>query len=840
MKQLKVVTLIILMALVLGGCSKQETVEEAMETYAYIEDKQEYMLENENLKMELDPKTTYFKVTNKEDGSIWYSNPEDADLDSLADGESKNQLKSTLVVEYSNTLGINATYNNYNYSIEKSIYEIEQGKDYIKVDYTIGNTEQVFMIPQAIGETRLKTFTDNMEKSDVKKINDYYRKYDINNLRASDNKQELLKQYPNLEKECVYVLREGLQKHIKSKLEASFEKVGYTSEDFAMDSQLGETAGKATPIFNVSVIYKLEKNDLVVELPMEEMTWNASYPLTKIKVLPFLGAGGTKDEGFLLVPEGTGGIIEFNNGKNTQSAYYTDVYGWDYAKKRSALVDEQRAMYPVFGIANKETSVLCIIEESGAAASIQADVSGRNHSYNYVNATYEILHSEGLDVSAKTDKSVIVFENEKPSGSLKQRYKFLKSNDYSKMAEGYRDYLLNKNPQLVKKDTGSVPVNVELIGAIDRVQQRFGVPVSVAEPLTTYQEATNIIKELKGIGYQDLHVKYTGWMNEGVTHSVPSSIKTISKLGSKKELEGLLKTGKELGVDVYLNATVQKAYNNKLFDHFIINRDVAKYVTREQVKLYDFSTVWYGEKDWMDAYYLVKPQVILEYMNSISETAKKYGASGIAFSDVGYILSADYNPKNPIPRKEAMKMQQQQLQDIANTGTKVMVNGGNDYVIGYVDFISDMDLEGNKCTIIDYAVPFYTMALHGLLDYTGKSVNLAADSQEMLLKSIETGAGLSFTFISQPTSMLQDTNYTRYFGADYKEWKELAYKMYKRYEEELGHCFNQYIVKHEKLDNGVFATTYEDGTKVYVNYNKEDYVNKDLKVAARDYKVERR
>ena len=840
MKQLKAVILIILMIVVLGGCSKEEVVEEAMETYAYIEDKQEYVLENEYLRMELDPDTTYFKVTNKEDGGVWYSNPEDSDLDNLADGESKNQLKSTLVLEYSNTLGINATYNNYTYSIQKSIYEIEQGNDYIKVDYTIGNTEQVFMIPLAIGESRLEIFTDNMEKSDVRKINEYYRKYDINNLRASDNKQELLKQYPNLAEECVYVLRDGLQQHIKSKLEESFEKVGYTAQDFAIDTQIGETKEKEKPIFNVSILYKLEENDLVVELPMEEIEWKASYPLTKIKVLPFLGAGSTEDEGFLLVPEGTGGIINFNNGKSTQSAYYTEVYGWDYAKKRSALVDEQRTMYPVFGIANKDKSVLCLIEESGATAVIQADVSGRKHSYNYVNATYQILHSEGMDVSAKTDKSVIVFEVEKPSGSLKQRYKFLASNDYSSMAESYREHLLKKIPQLVKKETASVPVNIELIGAIDKIKQRFGVPVSVSEPLTTYKEVTDMVKGLKDLGYQDLHIKYTGWMNEGVTHDVPTSIKTISKLGSKKELEEFLKISKELEVDVYLNAVVQKAYNNKLLDGFIINRDVAKYVTREQVKLLDFSTIWFGQKDWMDSYYLVKPQVSLRYMDNLLKVAQKHGASGVAFTDVGYMLNADYNPKDPTPRKEAMKMQQQQLQNIVDTGTKVMVNGGNDYVIGYVDFISDMDLEGSKSAIIDYTVPFYTMALHGMVDYTGKAINLAGDSKEMLLKSIETGAGLAFTFISQPTSILQDTNYTRYFGADYDKWKDLAYEMYKRYQEELGHCFNQYIVQHEKLDNGVFATTYEDGTKVYVNYNKVDYVNKDLEVAARDYKVERR
>ena len=40
--------------------------------------------------------------------------------------------------------------------------------------------------------------------------------------------------------------------------------------------------------------------------------------------------------------------------------------------------------------------------------------------------------------------------------------------------------------------------------------------------------------------------------------------------------------------------------------------------------------------------------------------------------------------------------------------------------------------------------PFYTMALHGLVDYTAESYNLSEDASETLLKSIENGAGLYF------------------------------------------------------------------------------------------------
>jgi hypothetical protein len=71
-------------------------------------------------------------------------------------------------------------------------------------------------------------------------------------------------------------------------------------------------------------------------------------------------------------------------------------------------------------------------------------------------------------------------------------------------------------------------------------------------------------------------------------------------------------------------------------------------------------------------------------------------------------------------------------------------------------------------------------------------------------------------------------------------WKDKAYQIYSRYNKELGHTFNQYITDHSQLADGVFVTTYEDGTKVYVNYNNNDYVQDGLTVPAKDYKVEGR
>ncbi|MBE5968120.1 MAG: hypothetical protein E7255_14360 [Lachnospiraceae bacterium] len=841
MKRLLKISIFLLSLLILTGCTKEEVQDEAMQTYSYEQDLETYELENDRLKFTLNPDTTYFEVVDKQNNYTWTSNPVDGANDPNADSESKKYLQSTLLIEYSNDTGMNTIFNNYEYSISKQIYSIEEGEDYIKVNYTIGNVEQVFIMPIAVPESRMNIFKDNMDSKQQRQINDYYRKIDITKLRPTDNKSELLSMYPDLETEPVYELREGVADYLKKKIETIFTEAGYSYEDYQEDlAHYAAENTKETPYFNVSIRYRLEGNDLVVELPFEDMQWRNSYPLTKIEVLPYLGAGNTQEDGFILVPDGNGGIINFNNGKNEQSSYYTEVYGWDSAIKRDAVIDESRSAFPVFGIAKEGVSMIGIVEDHSAVASIMADVSGRTHSYNYVNASYVTFHSASVQVSAKTDKSVMVYEAEKPEGVLKQRYRFLGTDTYSEMAQSYRDYLLERYPGLTRKEDSSTPVNVTIVGAIDEVKQRFGLPVSMPVSLTSYEEARTLLKDLNEAGYSNLSIKYSGWMNGGIKQTIPKKINTISQLGSKKELKEFMNYGKEIDVPIYLEGMVMHAFDDGLFDGFSVNQDAAKFTSREIVELYDFSQIYYGIEDWNDSYYLLKPQLTIKYMKNISEYAKASFAYGVAFSDIGYLLSADFNPKNLTTRYEAMLMQKAELERIASNGMGIAVNGGNEYVLPYVDFITDMDLKGKQYQIIDHSVPFYSIAIHGLVNYAGAALNLAGAYQTEILRSAEAGAGLSFTFTKEPTSILQNSNYTHYFATDYEKWKDEAYAIYKRYEAELGHCFDQYIINHERLQNGVFATTYEDGTKVYVNYNNVDYVNGDLNVPAHDYIVEGR
>ncbi|MGN0507193.1 MAG: DUF5696 domain-containing protein [Lachnospiraceae bacterium] len=839
------ITLLVILAavVVIMLWPEEQIVEETIELRGYSGDAKEYTMESDKLLFTMDAETTQFTLTVKDTGEVWYSNPQDADSDALAFTTEKAKLKSTVLLTYSTINGVDTLYNNYSYSMLNHLYEIEQGEDYIRVDYSIGDVEREFILPLVMEEERYQAYMDVLSGGNKNLMSQYYKKYDINKLSKSDEKikDELVERYPLMETTVIYAIRDTANEAVKKKLESLFEEQGYTYEEYLEDKEK-DTAEKTSdkPVFNLSVIYRLDGGDFTVEVPFDSIEYKEDFPVYYLSLLPYFGAAGTQDEGYLLVPEGGGALITFNNGKTSQNSYYAQVYGWDMALDRDAVVHETKTAYNVFGEAKGNASYICILEQGAPYAAIQADISGRNNSYNFVNAVYTITKREQYDVSDKYNGNMFVYEESLPEGeSLKQRYRFVNSGDYNDMAKAYQDYLFHTyEGAFVKQETGEAPVLVEIVGAVDKVKQVLGVPVSKPLALTTFAEAEELLLQLKASGMNQLSIKLSGWANGGMKQKMLSSVSPVKELGGKKALKQMMSTATELGIPVYLDGITNYAIDSDLLDGFFVYTDAARFVSKEKAELYEYSTTTYAKREGLDTYYLLKENLIQEMVQNLVKEVKKY-QGGVSFADIGMTLSSDFTRKAPVSRQGAMESQQAQLQTITSD-TPVLMNWGNDYAIAYADMVTNMDLAGSKYSILDKAIPFYQLALHGYKEYTGESLNLTKNMEEELLKSAEYGAGLSFTIMQESSFTLQNTLYTEYFGAEYASCNKRMYEIYNRYNRELGHVFHQEMVNHEFLADELTCTTYEDGTKVYVNYGYNDATAADgTMVPARDYTVTR-
>ena len=166
-----------------------------------------------------------------------------------------------------------------------------------------------------------------------------------------------------------------------------------------------------------------------------------------------------------------------------------------------------------------------------------------------------------------------------------------------------------------------------------------------------------------------------------------------------------------------------------------------------------------------------------------------------------------------------------------------MLKRGYDYVLPYADLITDMNLNGTDYSIIDQNVPFYQIAIHGSVDYTGQPINLSDDWETELLRCAEYGAGLNFTFMANEIEEIQDSLYSGYYGASYQAWAGSAARLIADYQRDMAGLNRTAIVGHDSPEQGVTVTRYADGREVWVNYTMQDYDADGAAVPARSYRV---
>ncbi|MBO4859080.1 MAG: hypothetical protein J5527_11265 [Treponema sp.] len=815
-----------------------------IKAYKYDEDNtpETFTLENDKLKFVLDGKNTQFTLLQKDTNHLWYSNPPELEKDPIALTKEKNNMSSTFLIKYSTENGVENTYDTYTYSIKRNFFEVAKQGDAIQVKYTASIMQREYRYPLAIYAEEMDEWLDKMNQSDQNVITKRcYREVNIDRLKPSDNKEELLRKYPGLEEDNLYLIfdPDQLKEYMKEQCEGIFNKIGYTDEDYMRHRELyKETSSRVDPAFNFTVYYKLDGNNLVVDIPYDEILYKQTYPMIQLSVLPYFGAAGTNDEGYMFIPEGGGSIIYFNNGKTKQNNYVADVYGWDMASDRKAVITETRTAYPVFGESFGDSSFISIMENGSEYGSVVAEISGKLGSYNYVRANYKMVHGEQFEVSVRNTSAQYAYEKDLPEGErITQIYSFVNSPSYVDMAKAYQKYLFAGQKKVDNKET---PVAVEIVGAVDKVQQVLGMPKKMPYKLTSFNKAGKIINEIDELGIKNVQYKLSGFINGGVKQKMLKKFKFVRQLGGKAGFKKMQESVKNTSGKLYLDATVQYAYNSKLRDGFFRYRDPARFANDEVCELNEYSLIWYGKDEKKDEYYLLRPSNIDYASEVLIKNAMKYELDGISYRDNGYHLSGDYNdsPNKRVSRANARIQQMERMKEAKENGLNVAINFGNDYALKETDLITNMTLHGNSYAIIDKHIPFYEIALHGYKNFTGVPINLGYESDQIILESAESGAGLYFSFMEESEKALQETLYTEYYAACFDTWKDKFEKIYKRYDSELGPVKNSVIIDHEFLEDDVTVTTYDNNYQVFVNFGYVDYTDDDgLYIPARDYKV---
>jgi hypothetical protein len=812
---------ILLLLFVFNSCGRQVSRIRNVVIYENDGGTEERILENEFLHLRFLPRTAEIILTDKASGAQWRSNPLDAANDPLADAVTKYFMESQFSLEYADVAGVGMTlYSGVN-SVALGVYGYELADNALEVRYSIGDIARNYIIPPAAAEQRMLTFLEKMERDDRRKVEASYRLYDINNLRSGDDKNRLLSDYPDLNRTKLYVLRDTTQEYMKETMEELFAQAGYTYDDYYEDiSRYTPSGGADKPAFNITLRYTLDGKSLLLNVPFDKIAYRSAYPITQLSLLPFMGSGGKDDRGYMLVPDGSGALIYFNNGRQNQIAYNNNVYGWDEAMPREAVVNDNKAPFPAFGIQKNGNALLCIIEEGASYGGVRADVSGRNSSWNNVYPRFNMVHGAIIDISGRSDRAVYLYEKGLPEGEgITLRYTPCASDGYMGMAQEYRSWLTRKYPSLGMSAENGVPIAIEIPGAVNKTRHRLGIPFDLPLKLTSYKESAGMINDFAQWGWKNVRIKLTGWFNRSVDHSVPGKIKLIGELGSKKDFKNMLSAAEKNGYAVFPEADFLYMRDVKPFDGFSLYRDAARYVNRKRIEKYPYSFVWFGERTrWGKLSYLARPAYMMSLIDNFTRKAAKLGLRNIAFRNLGAKLSGDYHEKRQVSREASMKMRQEKLAELTGRGQSILLNTGYAYAVPWAAFITDMAIDDQSFGITDVAVPFYPIALHGLVPYTGPAINLAEDYTKNLLKTVESGAGLYFSFMTEETAVLQETKFRQFYANEYDKWSPDANALYQQFTADFAGLYKQAITNHAIIEAGLTLTGYEDGTRVMVNY----------------------
>jgi len=800
--------------------------------------------ENEYLELYLNEKTTEAAVKDKKTGYVWFTNPPDRSEDARASAINKDKLASQISISYYTTTSQQKLMNNYTDSIKHEQFEITPIENGVRVFYRIGKEQKIYILPIRISKQRMEEkILKNLDAKTAKTLVSRYRLFSLEKAVSEKQKKELLEEYPSLENGDLYVLGENIRDFMKEDLQEIVISAGYTLEDMNEDHLANNVpvADANKEVFKIPLEYVLDGDTLVVRVPTEEIEYNKdSFPLYTLSLLEFFGAAGEDEEGYMLVPDGSGSLIYLNNNKLNAQTYAIDVYGLDKSiplPERTSIIEQ--AYLPVYGMKRGDNAFFAIIESGDAMARVWADISGRVNSYNNVYSEYILIQNDVLDIGDYSgNNTIMVYQPRIFKGDIKVRYKFLNGEDadYSGMAAYYRSYLEGLG-MTREKARDNVPFYLEIIGAIDKVKPILGIPVKAIQKLTAYEESIEIIEALNKGGISEIVLKYTGWANGGVDHTLPSRVKLMSQLGGKKGFTKLQKFLDEKGIEYYPEFGIIMNYKDRLLDAFVPILHAARYITKEIASVYKYNVATNLQHKSRGTFYVISPSRIPSIVDGMINGLRKLSIPGISLRDAGIDLNSDFRERKLVDRQEASKIVAGEVKKMKDSGLTVMLDGGNSYTLPYADHVLNIPEDSNQFHLTDESIPFFQMVIRGYISYAGAPINMSPDYRKAFLKAIETGSGIYFSFFYEENSVVKESYFDNYYSNDYRIWLEEAKEFYRKANEALGDVQGQTIRKHEKIAGGVYKTTYEKGKEIIVNYNSKAVEVDGIRIEPLDFKV---
>ena len=803
-----------------------------------LSDTNKLIVSNTNYELYLDETTSYFKVIDKITGDVWESNPSindpwENDPNVTITNSAIDKQKSTLELSYFNNSGSLATINNYKYSIYHPQNILDSaGKRTFEIKYTPNGFQVLYLI----------------EDLEIDYL--YFPKYLPKDVLEAMDERDVLEAiaYTGFDEELqAYEITqyEDMSRLVKKRLfKIFYEDMEYTREQsISENASYGYTEQYEKVYFEIGVDITLNIDGIDASIINESIVEPGNVKIASIAFLPLFGTAVSivddiETEGYIVLPDGSGAVIEFNNGKYYQEPYSKRVYGEDIALMSYKMAEQQQKIsIPLFGMVKETSAFAAIITKGDTMATIKADVSGRIDSYNRVYASFKLRESESITLgSGYSQYGLDLFTQKIVNTDFTIRYIFLDNdnNNYVGIAHAYQNYLIDNEEFNSVDSTTSTILTTEFLGAYEQKGFFLGIPYYSDNSLTTFDESTIILDELSSRDINNINVLYTGIINGGLSNTLSDKFKIEKVLGGKRDYRNLLTYLEEKDIAFYPNVRLMTTSNyDKLFDNF---RYTASRINGAQSYYFNYhlpSKLPASEVSFTNLKddFIVNP---LYLKPIIDKLYKDYDGENIAFDMLGSVIGGSYDRDDVLYKQDALQLQKNIL---LNTNKSVMLSDPLGFAIPYASYITDLPIETTLYAILDYQIPLLQLVLSGKIDYSTESLNMSNERsvQYNFLKVIETGSNIKYTLSYDDSKELRNTPFNYYLSTSYTNWLDSIEDMVNELDNIGIHKGS--LIDHIKLENNVYQVTYSTGLKIIINYNLSDVTIGTTDVGAMDYIV---
>lgn len=563
----------------------------------------------------------------------------------------------------------------------------------------------------------------------------------------------------------------------------------------------------------------LDGEYLNIEVPNESIS-ETLFELKSIKVYPFLGAVyGNTVPGYILVPDGSGALIRYQDIDVFKDIYQFNYYGQDDSIQTNTSY-EPVTSFPVSGMIHgiNQHGFITIVEDGASEATLVVSPAKRNlkYYYTYNEFTFRSLYQTPLSESDSMNATGrLVVEELINDCNPVVKYKFLTGMDanYVGMASNYQEYLLENNLILDQIDSeDAVSIFLDVIAA----ETKSGFIFDDYIEMTDVEELIAILNALTENNINPL-VVYKGYDDSGLTNSGIVYDGFNKKLG---DVQDLIEYSESNDISLYFHINPMIGYSNSSFS---VYKDTSKRINKN-LNIYSGFT---------KQYYYMNPTSVLNAINQSVIDLEKLNIDNILIDSIGNLLYSDYSSEK-ISRSNYIDLLNEVLMEYDN---QFLMYQANDYLLRYTDSYLLMPMTSSRYQIYTDTVPFTAYVLSGVMDKYSKYQNFSSDSIIELLKMVDYGVAPSYLVTDESAYALQKSELQQIYSSSYQTWESRILTDYQFVYEGLSSINNANVYSRTYLDSGVYMVSYDNGVDIYINYTNEDYNAFGRVIESLSYKV---